>query len=135
MFTHTLVSLSRFAAARLALSAAAATVVVFGATGPAGAAKTTQLSAERYEESKETRELVSLVNEAAKLVETKGDLIQGGIFLMHLGTNRKTDKMHHQLADVLDAYRKRGFEILPVSELIAAPTLTSTAPPPLSTKR
>lgn len=52
------------------------------------------------------------------LVEAEPDELKGGIFLMHLGTERKADKIHWQLADILAAYRSRGFEILPVSELI-----------------
>lgn len=52
------------------------------------------------------------------LLSTKPGLIQGGIFLMHLGTARKADKIHWQLAGILDAYRRHGFEVVPVSILL-----------------
>lgn len=44
--------------------------------------------------------------------------LRGGIFLMHLGTDRKTDKLHWQLDEILKTYLRLGFEIVPVSELL-----------------
>jgi peptidoglycan/xylan/chitin deacetylase (PgdA/CDA1 family) len=52
------------------------------------------------------------------LVMQETQAVQGGIFLMHLGTQRRTDKIHWQLADILTAYKDAGFEILPVSQII-----------------
>lgn len=55
----------------------------------------------------------------AGLATFEDETAHGAIILMHLGTQRQTDALHHQLAALLDKYAKRGFQILPVSQLIA----------------
>ena len=56
----------------------------------------------------------------ANLARYEDDTTHGAIILMHLGTQRQSDALHHQLADLLDTYTEQGFQILPVSQLIAS---------------
>jgi peptidoglycan/xylan/chitin deacetylase (PgdA/CDA1 family) len=60
----------------------------------------------------------SLKNRFVDLVNQQTEAVRGGIFLMHLGTDRKTDKTHWQLAEILAAYKNKGFQIVPVSQLL-----------------
>ncbi len=55
-----------------------------------------------------------------ELARTRPDDLGGGIFLMHLGTERKEDQLHTHLPRILDVYHAEGFRIVPVSHLIAA---------------
>jgi len=54
----------------------------------------------------------------------------GGIVLMHLGTNRKTDRPHEGLAGILKSLQGRGYQVVTISELLAGEEAASSAPPP-----
>lgn len=41
----------------------------------------------------------------------------GGIVLLHLGTQRRDDLVHHKLPEIIDGLRKRGYTLVPVSAL------------------
>ncbi|MFQ5656895.1 MAG: polysaccharide deacetylase family protein [Candidatus Methylomirabilales bacterium] len=41
----------------------------------------------------------------------------GGIILLHLGTQRKEDRVHRQLPVIIDGLRMQGYDLVPVSEL------------------
>jgi len=45
--------------------------------------------------------------------------ISGAIILMHLGTNREDDFPHQKLPEIIDGLRKKGYELVPVSDMIA----------------
>ncbi len=53
------------------------------------------------------------------LARRKQGAANGAIFLMHLGTRRTSDQLHRELGRLLDAYLQNGYEILPVSDLVA----------------
>jgi peptidoglycan/xylan/chitin deacetylase (PgdA/CDA1 family) len=72
-------------------------------------------------EDKESRLYVTgaeLKRRFVQVASAEPDALRGGIFLMHLGTDRKTDRLHWQLDEILKTYLRLGFEIVPVSELI-----------------
>jgi peptidoglycan/xylan/chitin deacetylase (PgdA/CDA1 family) len=41
----------------------------------------------------------------------------GGIVLLHLGTQRKEDRVHRELPAIIHGLRKQGYDLVPVSEL------------------
>lgn len=41
----------------------------------------------------------------------------GGIILLHLGTQRKQDQVHRELRTIIDGLRAQGYDLVPVSEL------------------
>ena len=47
---------------------------------------------------------------------------EGGIILMHLGTERKNDVVHEKLAAIIEDFIARGYNILPISKLIRRKT-------------
>lgn len=49
----------------------------------------------------------------------KGSPVQanGGIILLHLGTQRKEDRVHEELPAIIDGLRRQGYGLVPVSEL------------------
>lgn len=71
----------------------------------------TDKSSSLYRTSEEIRE--NLLSFADKKGRAKG-----GIILMHLGTERKKDIVHEKLAEIIEDFMARGYNILPVSKLI-----------------
>ena len=64
--------------------------------------------------------------------------INGGIILMHLGSNRKTDRPHEALPQLLRTLQSQGYRIVTISELLdrfpgdqrsATPAAASLPPP------
>jgi len=47
----------------------------------------------------------------------------GGIILLHLGTQRTHDRVHRELPVIIDSLRRKGYAFVPVSELHRALTL------------
>ncbi|MGH7431633.1 MAG: polysaccharide deacetylase family protein [Candidatus Methylomirabilales bacterium] len=49
----------------------------------------------------------------------KGNPVQanGGIILLHLGTQRKEDRVHRELPAIIDGLQRQGYDLVPVSEL------------------
>ncbi|MCH7896218.1 MAG: polysaccharide deacetylase family protein [candidate division NC10 bacterium] len=49
----------------------------------------------------------------------KGKVAQanGGIVLLHLGTQRRQDRVHRELEAIVDGLRMQGYDLVPVSEL------------------
>ena len=45
--------------------------------------------------------------------------LNGGIVLMHLNTNRKTDRPHEELPEVLRTLQAQGYRLVTISELLA----------------
>ncbi len=43
---------------------------------------------------------------------------EGGIILMHLGTEREDNILHEKLGEIIDSFMAKGYEIVPVSRLI-----------------
>ena len=43
---------------------------------------------------------------------------EGGIILMHLGTERKSDAAHEKLAEIIDDFTIKGYELVPISTLV-----------------
>ncbi|MFQ5961697.1 MAG: hypothetical protein ACE5MG_09885, partial [Candidatus Methylomirabilales bacterium] len=41
----------------------------------------------------------------------------GGIILLHLGTQRRQDRVDEELPTIIDGLRMQGYELVPVSEL------------------
>ncbi len=58
--------------------------------------------------------------------------LNGGIVLMHLGTQRRRDQAHTRLPEILDGLTAKGYRLLPVSELLrdapAPPDVARLAP-------
>jgi len=51
--------------------------------------------------------------------DNKNDGANGVIILMHLGTNRKDDYPHKKLPDIFKGLKKKGYEMVTVSELLS----------------
>ena len=47
---------------------------------------------------------------------------EGGIILMHLGTERKNEIVHEKLGEIIEDFMARGYNILPISKLIRKKT-------------
>ena len=71
----------------------------------------TDKSSSLYRTSEEIKE--NLLSFADKKGRAKGAII-----LMHLGTERKNDIVHEKLAEIIEAFMAKGYEILPLSQLI-----------------
>ncbi|MDT8317309.1 MAG: polysaccharide deacetylase family protein [bacterium] len=71
----------------------------------------TDKSSSLYRSSEEIKE--NLLSFADKKGRAKGAIV-----LMHLGTERKNDIVHEKLAEIIEDFMARGYNILPVSELI-----------------
>jgi peptidoglycan/xylan/chitin deacetylase (PgdA/CDA1 family) len=59
---------------------------------------------------------------------SNGHGLNGGIVLMHLGTQRRRDQAHTRLTEILDGLAARGYRLVTVSELLRA----APAPPDLA---
>jgi peptidoglycan/xylan/chitin deacetylase (PgdA/CDA1 family) len=61
-----------------------------------------------------------VMDKILRMAETNPYGINGGIILMHLGTARKerTQQVHLILGTLIDSLHDRGYEIIPVTELI-----------------
>jgi peptidoglycan/xylan/chitin deacetylase (PgdA/CDA1 family) len=60
---------------------------------------------------------------AARILEFgrgRAEGLNGGIVLMHLNTNRKTDRPHESLPEILKSLQAGGYRLVTVSELLAA---------------
>ena len=71
----------------------------------------TDKSSSLYRTSEEIKE--NLLSFADKKGRAKGAII-----LMHLGTERKSDVVHEKLAEIIEDFMARGYNILPISKLI-----------------
>ncbi len=58
--------------------------------------------------------------------------LNGGVVLMHLNSNRRTDRPHEGLPEVLKTLQAEGYRIVTISEMLAGlrPSSASTAPQP-----
>lgn len=43
---------------------------------------------------------------------------RGGIILMHLGTERKSDAAHEKLGEIIDNFIVKGYKVVPISKLV-----------------
>ncbi len=60
---------------------------------------------------------------AARILEFgrgRAEGLNGGIVLMHLNTNRKTDRPHESLPEILKTLAGKGYRIVTISDLLAA---------------
>jgi len=65
-----------------------------------------------YRSSREIRDRILRFGAAG------GHGLNGGIVLMHLGTQRRRDPAHARLAEILDALAARGYRLVTVSEML-----------------
>ena len=47
-----------------------------------------------------------------------GERVNGGIVLMHLGTNRTQDRVHERMGEIIERLQERGYRLVKVSELL-----------------
>ncbi len=75
---------------------------------------------------------------AARILEFgngRAEGLNGGIVLMHLGTNRRTDRPHEMLPDVLRTLQVQGYRLVTISQLLGrlgtdpAPPASPPSPP------
>jgi peptidoglycan/xylan/chitin deacetylase (PgdA/CDA1 family) len=60
-----------------------------------------------------------VVSKIMTIAETKPDGINGGIILMHLGSNRDSpNQVYHILGTLIDSLRTDGYRIIPVTEMM-----------------
>ena len=57
--------------------------------------------------------------------QSDGFGVAGGIILMHLGTNRKTDRVHEILPELIEGLQARGYTFVTISELLSGPPTSS----------
>jgi peptidoglycan/xylan/chitin deacetylase (PgdA/CDA1 family) len=75
---------------------------------------------------------------AARILEfgrERGEGLAGGIVLMHLNTNRKTDRPHEGLAEILKVLQGRGYRLVTISEMLAEGGEGAPSPPSADSPR
>ena len=61
-----------------------------------------------------------VIDKIITLAQTKPYGINGGIILMHLGTERtkRENQVHYIVGQLIDSLRIRGYEVVPVSKMM-----------------